>query len=145
MDLYYAYPAQPPTTAGEELDDLDRDLYDLSEVRAFLTVGAPQPLQLMSQPTIVSSWPMRVPTSGISYKHERYHSPGTKLFYRTLGFRRINEVHTTINVALERLRSTPFHRRHASVGVLYAPPSCRNSQRSRGVCAVLCVIRNTPG
>ena len=54
MDLYYAYPAQPPTTAGEELDDLDRDLYDLSEVRAFLTVGAPQPLQLMSQPTIVS-------------------------------------------------------------------------------------------
>ena len=30
MDLYYADPAQPLTTAGEYLDDLDRDLSDLS-------------------------------------------------------------------------------------------------------------------
>ena len=26
LDLYYADPAQPLTTAGEELDDLDHDL-----------------------------------------------------------------------------------------------------------------------
>ena len=31
MDLYYADLAQPLTTAGEELDDLDHDLSDLSE------------------------------------------------------------------------------------------------------------------
>ena len=30
LDLYYADPAQPLTTAGEELDDLDHDLSDLS-------------------------------------------------------------------------------------------------------------------
>ena len=30
LDLYYADPAQPLTTAGEELDDLDNDLSDLS-------------------------------------------------------------------------------------------------------------------
>ena len=30
LDLYYAGPAQPPATAGEELDDLDHDLSDLS-------------------------------------------------------------------------------------------------------------------
>ena len=30
LDLYYADPRQPFTTAGEELDDLDRDLSDLS-------------------------------------------------------------------------------------------------------------------
>ena len=32
LDPYYAGPAQPLTTAGEELDDLDHDLSDLSEV-----------------------------------------------------------------------------------------------------------------
>ena len=96
----------------------------------------------MSQLTIVSSWPMWVPTSGISYKHERYHSPGTSDFYRTLGFRRINEVHTTINnITLERLRSTPFHRRHALVGVLYAPPPLsKHSTVARVVC---CTVRRT--
>ena len=30
LGLYYADPAHPLTTAGEELDDLDRDLSDLS-------------------------------------------------------------------------------------------------------------------
>ena len=30
LDLYYADPAQPPTTASEEPDDLDHDLSDLS-------------------------------------------------------------------------------------------------------------------
>ena len=39
MDLYYADPAQPLTTAGEELDDLDRDLSDLSTLVRF-DVGA---------------------------------------------------------------------------------------------------------
>ena len=37
LDLYYADPAQPLTTAGEELDYLDHDLSDLSEVWKFLT------------------------------------------------------------------------------------------------------------
>ena len=32
LDLYYADPAQPLTTAGEELDDSDRYLSDLSGV-----------------------------------------------------------------------------------------------------------------
>ena len=32
FDLYYVDPALPLTTAGEEADDLDHDLYDLSEV-----------------------------------------------------------------------------------------------------------------
>ena len=35
LDLHYADPGQPLTTAAEELDDLDHDLYldhDLSEV-----------------------------------------------------------------------------------------------------------------
>ena len=83
---------------------------------------------------------MRVSTGGISYKHERYHSPGTSDFYRTLGFRRINEVHTTINVALERLRSTPFHRRHALIGVLYAPPLSKHSAVGR---VAYCTVRHT--
>ena len=30
LDLYYPDPAQHLTTAGEDLDDLDRDLSDLS-------------------------------------------------------------------------------------------------------------------
>ena len=30
LDPYYAFPAQPLTTAGEDLDDLDHDLSDLS-------------------------------------------------------------------------------------------------------------------
>ena len=30
LDLYYADPAQPLTTAGEKLDGLDHDLSDLS-------------------------------------------------------------------------------------------------------------------
>ena len=30
LELYYANPAQPLTTAGEELDYLDHDLSDLS-------------------------------------------------------------------------------------------------------------------
>ena len=30
LDLYHADPAQPLTTAGEELDDLHNDLFDLS-------------------------------------------------------------------------------------------------------------------
>ena len=30
LDLHYADPAQPLTTAREELDDLDHDLSDLS-------------------------------------------------------------------------------------------------------------------
>ena len=30
LDLYYADPEQPLTTAGEDIDDLDRDLSDLS-------------------------------------------------------------------------------------------------------------------
>ena len=30
LDLYYADPAQPLVTAGEELDDLNHDLCDLS-------------------------------------------------------------------------------------------------------------------
>ena len=32
LDLYSADPAQPLTTLGEELDDLDHDLSDLCEV-----------------------------------------------------------------------------------------------------------------
>ena len=32
LDLYDADPGQPFTTAGKELDDLDHDLSDLSEV-----------------------------------------------------------------------------------------------------------------
>ena len=32
LDLCYADPAQPLTTADEQLDDLDHDLSDLSEV-----------------------------------------------------------------------------------------------------------------
>ena len=32
LDLYHANPAQPLTTAGEELDDLDHDLSDLSDL-----------------------------------------------------------------------------------------------------------------
>ena len=32
LDLYYAYPARPLRTAGEELHDLDHDLICLSEV-----------------------------------------------------------------------------------------------------------------
>ena len=35
LDLYYEDPAQPLTTAGEELDDLydlDHDLYDLYDL-----------------------------------------------------------------------------------------------------------------
>ena len=35
LDPYYADPAQPLATAGEELDDLDHDLSDLSEVCPF--------------------------------------------------------------------------------------------------------------
>ena len=35
LDLYYTDPAQPFTTAGEELDDLDNDLSDLSARRRF--------------------------------------------------------------------------------------------------------------
>ena len=32
LDLYYSDPAQPLITAGEELDYVDHDLFDLSEV-----------------------------------------------------------------------------------------------------------------
>ena len=32
LDLHYADPAQPLATAGGELDDLDRDLSDLSDL-----------------------------------------------------------------------------------------------------------------
>ena len=32
LDLYHADPAQPVITTGKELDDLDHDLSDLSEV-----------------------------------------------------------------------------------------------------------------
>ena len=32
LDLYYARPAQPLTTAREELDDLDNDLSDLPDL-----------------------------------------------------------------------------------------------------------------
>ena len=32
LDLYYTDPAQPFTTAGEEPEDLDRDLSDLCKV-----------------------------------------------------------------------------------------------------------------
>ena len=32
LDRYYADPAQPLTMAGEELDGLDHDISDLSEV-----------------------------------------------------------------------------------------------------------------
>ena len=32
LDLYYAGPVRPLTTAGEELDHVDRDLYDLSDI-----------------------------------------------------------------------------------------------------------------
>ena len=32
LDLYYAHPAQPLTAAGDELDDLDHDISNLSEV-----------------------------------------------------------------------------------------------------------------
>ena len=43
LDMYYVDPGQHLTTAGEELDDLDRDLSDLSEVylvvQANLAVG----------------------------------------------------------------------------------------------------------
>ena len=34
LDLHYADPAQPLTTAREELDDLDHDLYHDLSVRA---------------------------------------------------------------------------------------------------------------
>ena len=37
LHMHYADPAQPLTTAGEELDYLDHDLSDLSEVWKFLT------------------------------------------------------------------------------------------------------------
>ena len=37
LDLCYADPAQPLTTAGDELDDLDHDLSDLSEVCIWIT------------------------------------------------------------------------------------------------------------
>ena len=33
LGLYYADPAHKITTAGEEIDDLEHDLSDLSEVR----------------------------------------------------------------------------------------------------------------
>ena len=34
--LYYADSAHPPTTAGQDpVDDLDDDLFDLSEVKCF--------------------------------------------------------------------------------------------------------------
>ena len=36
MDLYYAGPAQPLTTAGEELDDLDHDLSEV--VQCFIKI-----------------------------------------------------------------------------------------------------------
>ena len=39
LDPYYAGPAQPLTTAGEELDDLDHDLSDLSEVCTFFPLS----------------------------------------------------------------------------------------------------------
>ena len=32
LDLYHADPEQPRTTAGEQLDDLDHDLSDLSQL-----------------------------------------------------------------------------------------------------------------
>ena len=32
LDLHYADPAQSLTTAGEELDDLDHDISDLSDL-----------------------------------------------------------------------------------------------------------------
>ena len=31
LDLYHADPAQPLTTAGEEVGELDHDLFDLSD------------------------------------------------------------------------------------------------------------------
>ena len=40
LDLYYADPAQPLTTAGEELDELDHDLSDQS-VRAVYFLTSP--------------------------------------------------------------------------------------------------------
>ena len=38
LDLYCTDPAQHLTTAGQDLDDLDRDLSDLSEVRKLALV-----------------------------------------------------------------------------------------------------------
>ena len=35
LDLYCTDPAQPLTTAGEELDDLDHHLSDLSDLSGF--------------------------------------------------------------------------------------------------------------
>ena len=32
LDLYYEDPVQPLTTAGEEVDDLDHDVSDLSDL-----------------------------------------------------------------------------------------------------------------
>ena len=40
LNLYYADPAQPLTTAGEELDDFDDDLSDLSVRNTLAIVGA---------------------------------------------------------------------------------------------------------
>ena len=41
LDLYYADPAQPLTTAREELDDLDHDLFDVWLTLLFFLVGPP--------------------------------------------------------------------------------------------------------
>ena len=41
LDPYYTYPAQRIRTAGEELDDLDHDLSDLSEVWTISIVVPP--------------------------------------------------------------------------------------------------------
>ena len=38
MDLYHADLAQPLVTAGEELDDVDHDLSDLSEVCSIVNI-----------------------------------------------------------------------------------------------------------
>ena len=53
LDPYYAFPAQPLTTAGEDLDDLDHDLSDLS-VRRVKTFHCVTVAPLFSPPR--TSW-----------------------------------------------------------------------------------------
>ena len=44
LDVYYnVYPAQPLTAAGQELDDLDHDLSDLSQVCTFRSLSSVGP------------------------------------------------------------------------------------------------------
>ena len=64
LDLYYADPAQPLTTAGEELDELDHDLSVRGEFYAVSPKNLTPRKQTKEQPDGQFPWPT------LSEKHE---------------------------------------------------------------------------